>query len=86
MGRSFVNSLNSSFSKPRSEPIASDRVIEQTLLYLKTLLPPSEADFQPKTALGKKLWEIRQRSIAEGTKLLTEPELQQELADRFGAL
>ena len=39
---------------------------------------------QPKTALGKKLWEIRQRSIAEGTKLLTEPELEQELADRRG--
>ena len=63
---------------------APEGAIEQTLLYLKTLLPQNEADFHPKTALGKKLWEIRQRSIAEGTKLLTEPELEQELADRRG--
>ena len=42
---------------------APEGAIEQTLLYLKTLLPQNEADFQPKTALGKKLWEIRQRSI-----------------------
>ena len=63
---------------------APEGAIEQTLLYLKTLLPQNEVDFQPRTALGKKLWEIRQRSIAEGTKLLTEPELQQELADRRG--
>ena len=63
---------------------APEGAIEQTLTYLKTLLPVNEPDFQPKTALGKKLWEIRQRSIAEGTKLLTEPELEQKLADRRG--
>ena len=35
-------------------------------------------------SLDKKLWEIRQRSIAEGTNFLTEPELEQELANRRG--
>ena len=65
---------------------APEGAIVQTLLYFKTLLPQNEPDFQPKTALGKKLWEIRQQSIAEGTKLLAESELEQELADRQGRL
>ena len=33
---------------------APEGAIEQTLLYLKTLLPQNEVDFQPRTALGKK--------------------------------
>ena len=63
---------------------APEAAIEQTLAYLKTLIPQTTPDFQPKTSLGKKLWEIRQRAIAEGTTLLSETELEQELADRRG--
>jgi hypothetical protein len=63
---------------------APEDAIEQTLTYLKTLLPKSSTDFQPKTPLGHKLWELRQRAIAEGMTLLSETELEQELADRRG--
>jgi hypothetical protein len=41
-------------------------------------------DFQPRTVLGKQLWEIRQRAIADGMTCLTESEIEQELADRRG--
>ncbi|MCY7406361.1 MAG: hypothetical protein LH631_02995, partial [Alkalinema sp. CAN_BIN05] len=61
---------------------APEGAIEQTLTYLKILLPKSSTDFQPKTPLGQKLWELRQRAIAEGMTLLSETELEQELADR----
>jgi hypothetical protein len=36
------------------------------------------------TPLGKKLWEIRQRAISKGLQLLSERELEEELADRRG--
>jgi hypothetical protein len=66
---------------------APNSAIEQTLHYLQSLLPDRTdpaSDFQPKTNLGKKLWEIRQQAIANGMTLLTEPELEQELVDRRG--
>jgi hypothetical protein len=65
---------------------APNNVIEQTLDYLKALLLDREEDaaFQPRTALGKQLWEIRQRAIADGITCLTESEVEQELADRRG--
>jgi hypothetical protein len=66
---------------------APNSVIEQTLDYLKALLPDrqySAADFQPRTALGKQLWEIRQRAIVDGMTCLTESEIEQEVADRRG--
>jgi hypothetical protein len=66
---------------------APNNVIEQTLDYLKALLPDREEDaaaFQPRTALGKQLWEIRQRAIADGMTCLTESEVEQALADRRG--
>jgi hypothetical protein len=66
---------------------ASDPAIEQTLAYLKTLLAgqcDTSTAFQPKTNLGKQLWEIRQRAIANGMTSLTESEIAQELADRRG--
>ncbi len=66
---------------------APNTVVEQTLAYLKTLLTDrgdmSDA-FQPKTSLGKQLWEIRQRAIANGMTSLTESEIEQELTDRRG--
>lgn len=51
---------------------------EQVLKLAQSLKP----QFVPQTPLAKKLWEIRQRAIANGMKLLTEAELEQELADR----
>ena len=66
---------------------APNSAIERTLHYLQSLLPNQKSpvnDFQPKTTLGKKLWQIRQQAIANGMILLTEPELEQELTDRRG--
>lgn len=66
---------------------APNSAIEQTLHYLRSLLPDQNDlanDFQPKTTLGKKLWKIRQQAISNGMTLLTEPELEQELTDRRG--
>jgi hypothetical protein len=47
------------------------------------IIPP-ESDFVPQTPLGKKLWEIRQRAIADGLQLLNENEIEIELAARRG--
>ncbi|WP_243714022.1 hypothetical protein [Nostoc sp. 106C] len=38
----------------------------------------------PQTPLAKKLWEIRQRIVASGAPLLSDEELEQELAERRG--
>ena len=43
-----------------------------------------KSDFVPQTALGKKLWQIRQRAIASGLQLLNEDEIEQELTIRRG--
>ena len=45
---------------------------------------PSESDFVPQTPLSQKLWEIRQRAIAGGLRLLNEDELELEIAARRG--
>ena len=45
---------------------------------------PSESNFVPQTPLAKKLWEIRQRAIAAGLRLLNEDEIELELATRRG--
>jgi len=39
-------------------------------------------EFKPKTELGKRLWAIRQRAIAEGMKLLNADELEKEILER----
>lgn len=62
---------------------------DQVLKLAQSLKPQPE--FIPKTPLAQKLWEIRQRAFsakrtgeatANGMKLLTEAELEQELVDR----
>ncbi|KAB8319062.1 hypothetical protein SD81_009040 [Tolypothrix campylonemoides VB511288] len=60
----------------------SSEAQDQVLQLAQSLKPQPE--FVPQTPLGKKLWEIRQRAIADGMKLLTEDELEQELAQRRG--
>jgi hypothetical protein len=65
---------------------APDNVLEQTLQYLKSILPEKSqvTEFQPQTPLGKKLWEIRQRAIANGMALLEPTQIEQELLDQRG--
>lgn len=58
-------------------------VAQDQVLQLAQSLKP-QPEFVPQTPLGKKLWEIRQRAIAEGMQLLTEEELEQELTERRG--
>ena len=60
----------------------SSEAQDKVLKFAQSLKP--EPEFVPQTPLGKKLWEIRQRAIANGMKLLTEEELEQELAERRG--
>jgi hypothetical protein len=58
---------------------------EQVLALAKSLKSPNtKEEFRPQTPLGQRLWSIRQRAIAEGMQLLTESELEQELAERRG--
>lgn len=57
---------------------------DQVLEFAKSLKPDHAPDFVPQTPLGQKLWEIRQRAIANGMKLLTDEELELELAERRG--
>jgi hypothetical protein len=40
--------------------------------------------FIPRTALGRQLWEIRQRHIAHGCNLLSWEEIDARLGDRRG--
>ena len=42
--------------------------------------------FVPKTDLGRKLWALRQKYIAEGGRLYTLAEIQQEVARRRGEI
>jgi hypothetical protein len=44
----------------------------------------SATGFKPKTVLGKRLWALRQKYIAEGGKLLDWDELEKEVALRKG--
>jgi hypothetical protein len=61
---------------------ASDDVAAQTFQFLQSILPEKAREFEPQTPLGKKLWEIRQRAIAEGMTLLDESEIEQQLSGR----
>jgi hypothetical protein len=40
--------------------------------------------FTPRTPLGRQLWEIRQRNIAQGCHLLSWDEIDARLGDRRG--
>ncbi|MBO3464305.1 hypothetical protein G7B40_012515 [Aetokthonos hydrillicola Thurmond2011] len=43
-----------------------------------------ESEYTPQTPLAKQLWEIRNRAIASGMRLLNSEEIEQELAERRG--
>jgi hypothetical protein len=62
---------------------------QKVLEFVESLKSESEAtsintEYIPQTPLAQKLWEIRQRAIASGIKLLTAAEIEQELAERRG--
>ena len=62
-------------------PEAQDKVVE----FAKSLQQEtSESEFVPQTPLGKKLWEIRQKIVASGAPLLSDEELEREIAERRG--
>jgi hypothetical protein len=83
MGASGRNDLSQRDEEPLWSQLPPDAQ-EQVLEMVRSLLPQPAAAFVPETPLAKKLWEIRQRAIANGMKLLTEEELEQELAERRG--
>ena len=43
-------------------------------------------EWQPQTALGRRLWEIRKQIIATGEPLLSWADLERELAERRGGI
>jgi hypothetical protein len=45
-----------------------------------------DISFTPKTQLGRDLWAIRQRAIAEGMKLLNPEELERKILSRRGGV
>ncbi|MBV9387580.1 MAG: hypothetical protein JOZ78_14265 [Chroococcidiopsidaceae cyanobacterium CP_BM_ER_R8_30] len=61
-------------------PEAQERVLQ----FAQSLKLQTSSEFVPQTPLGKKLWRIRQQALTKGMQLLTEEELEQELADRRG--
>lgn len=50
-----------------------------------TQQPPQPSHtYRPQTALGEKLWELRQKMVASGTPLFNWDELEYEIAERSG--
>lgn len=61
----------------------SDAIEDQPLAHLND---EAWADYQPKTALGKKLLELRRAYLASGGKLLSADALDEEMRDRRGGI
>lgn len=49
-------------------------------------LEAPEPEFQPKTPLGRRLWELRQQIVASGELLLDWEDLEREIAERRGGV
>ena len=47
---------------------------------------PMEEEFQPKTPLGRRLWELRKRIVASGVPLLEWDDIEREVAERRGGV
>jgi hypothetical protein len=48
-----------------------------------TPAPPRE-EFEPRTELGRRLWELRKRIVSSGEPLLDWDDLEREVAERRG--
>ncbi|MGK7921749.1 MAG: hypothetical protein AB4080_17275 [Trichodesmium sp.] len=57
-------------------------LVEQ--FYRQNLDIDREGIYQPKTEMGKKLWQIRSQALAKQPKLLTWDEIEAEISDRRG--
>ena len=69
--------------------MTSERLQERTMASIpERALRENEVveEWQPQTALGRRLWEIRQRIIATGEPLLSWDDLERELAERRGGI
>ena len=67
--------------------MTSERLQEQTMASIpERALHENEVveEWQPQTALGRRLWAIRQRIVATGEPLLSWEDLERELAERRG--
>lgn len=51
-----------------------------------TVEPESKIAFQPKSPLGKKLWERRKKILAAGIPFLNKDEIEEEIAERRGGM
>ena len=58
---------------------------EKVIAFIDSL-QQKKADYQPKTELGKKLWELRLKSLGKQPLLNTWEEVDQELAQRRGGV
>ena len=69
--------------------MTSERLQERTMASIpERALRENEVvvEWQPQTALGRRLWEIRQQIIATGEPLLSWDDLERELAERRGGI
>ena len=64
--------------------VPAKQEMEDTPVDLKTVHDPIE--FEPRTPLGQVLWEVRRKLIASGEKMLTDEELEREIAERRGGI
>lgn len=47
---------------------------------------PVEEEFQPRTPLGRRLWELRKQIVASGEPLLDRDGIEREVAERRGGV
>lgn len=87
-------------SGPQEQAVPGETRYEAPQSWLRILLPlgPEKSTsqacevqwvrpgrgFTPRTALGKRLWELRQQAIGQGTSLLAEEEILEEVKKRRG--
>ncbi len=59
---------------------------KRTMLEKPQQVKQTERTYRPQTALGRKLWKLRQQMVESGTPLLNWDELEHEIAERTGEL
>lgn len=85
MGRHFNEEVEPTFVPWM---IIASPVEQEISTYQATKITPShwESDFVPKTALGKRLLELRNKAVAAGMRLLSEDEILEEVRRRRGEI
>lgn len=62
---------------PEPDPVISIRIVGVGGVFES---PP----FEPRTALGQKLWALRKKAVEDGLRLMTADEIEEELKERRG--